>query len=171
MQGARLEEMIVMTATAKDAPVLDSLRGLVDDATAGKVFGSPIQHDGVVVLPVAKVGGGAGGGSGTGPAPDGQESGGTGGGFGIAAKPLGVFVLTNGKVTWRPAVDVNRVVLGGQIVAVTALLVLRALIKAGAGRPSRERTIRQIVRKATSTKCAAASTFRRLGHRAQQATR
>jgi uncharacterized spore protein YtfJ len=143
-----MREMIAMTTTANDAPILDALRDVVDNATVGKVFGSPIDHDGVVVLPVAKVSGGGGGGSGTGPAPDGQENGGTGGGFGVSAKPLGVFVLKNGKVSWRPAIDVNRVILGGQIVAVTGLLVLRALIKAGVVRPGRGHLLRQIGRKA-----------------------
>lgn len=33
---------------------------------------------------------------------------------------------------WRPAVDLNRIVLGGQIVAVFALLTIRAIVKARA---------------------------------------
>lgn len=152
-----------MTTTAKDAPALDALRDVVDNATIGRVFGTPIHHDDVVVLPVAKVGGG--GGSGTGPTPDGQENTGAGGGFGITAKPLGVFVLKNGKVTWRPAIDVNRVVLGGQIVAVTALLVLRALIKAGVVHPRRADLIRQIARQADHTRQATATALHRIGRR------
>jgi len=35
-------------------------------------------------------------------------------------------------MTWRPAVDLNRIVLGGQIVAVFALLTIRAIVKARA---------------------------------------
>jgi uncharacterized spore protein YtfJ len=81
------------------------------------------------VLPVAKISGGGGGGGGTGPAVEGQETGGSGGGFGLTAKPLGVFVIKDGTVRWRPAIDVNKVILGGQLVAVTALLVVRALVK------------------------------------------
>jgi uncharacterized spore protein YtfJ len=158
-----MKEMIAMTTTAKDPPILDTLREMVDNATVGRAFGSPIHHDGMVVLPVAKVGGGGGGGSGTGPAPDGQENGGTGGGFGVSAKPLGVFVLKKGKVTWRPAIDVNRVVLGGQIVAVTALLVLRALIKAGVVHPRRGNVIRKLARQADNTKHSGATTLHRLG--------
>jgi uncharacterized spore protein YtfJ len=120
-----------MTTTAQgDMRLLNALRDMVDGATASRVFGVPISQDGSIILPVAKVSGGAGGGSGTGPVADGREQGGgTGGGVGLSATPLGVFVIRNGKAAWRPAVDVNRVVLGGQIVAVTALLVLRALIK------------------------------------------
>jgi uncharacterized spore protein YtfJ len=116
--------------TTKDARILDTLREAVDTVSVGKVFGTPITQGGTIVLPVARIGGGAGGGSGTGPAEAGQENGGTGGGLGLSAKPLGVFVVRDGKVGWRPAVDVNRIVMGGQIVAVAALLVVRALIAA-----------------------------------------
>jgi hypothetical protein len=35
-------------------------------------------------------------------------------------------------VTWRPAVDLNRIVLGGQVVAIVALLTIRAIVKARA---------------------------------------
>jgi uncharacterized spore protein YtfJ len=118
-----------MTGSTEDeTAVLETIREVVDKTTAGKVFGSPISQDGVTVLPVAKVSGGGGGGSGPGEA--GHEPRGTGGGLGVSAKPLGVFVIKGGNVAWRPAVDVNKVIIGGQIVAVTALLVLRAIIKA-----------------------------------------
>jgi uncharacterized spore protein YtfJ len=119
-----------MTGPTRDeTAVLETIREVVDNAAAGKVFGSPITQDGLIVLPVAKVSGGGGGGGGTGPGEAGHEPHGTGGGLGIAAKPLGVFVIKGGKVAWRPAVDANKVIIGGQIVAVTALLVLRAILK------------------------------------------
>lgn len=123
-----------MTVTTGETSVLETLRQVVDGTTAGRVFGTPVEHDGIVVLPAAKVGGGAGGGSGTGPAPEGQEAGGTGGGFGVSAKPMGVFVIGGGKVRWHPAIDVNRIILGGQIVVVTGLLVVRAVLRARAAR-------------------------------------
>jgi uncharacterized spore protein YtfJ len=127
--------LVAMTATTtKDPRVLDALREVVDNVTVGKVFGTPITQGETIVLPVAKIGGGAGGGSGTGPGEQGQENGGTGGGLGVSAKPLGVFVLRDGKVGWRPAIDVNKIIVGGQIVAVTALLVARAVLKARAPR-------------------------------------
>jgi uncharacterized spore protein YtfJ len=120
-----------MTTTDQgNARFLDALRNMVDGATASRVFGEPISQDGSIVLPVAKVGGGAGGGNGHGQAADGQEQGGVGGGMGLSAKGLGVFVIRDGKATWRPAVDVNQVIIGGQLVAIAALLVVRALIKA-----------------------------------------
>jgi uncharacterized spore protein YtfJ len=110
--------------------MLQTVREMVDHGVSEKVFGSPLVRDGVTVLPVAKVSGGGGGGGATGQSEEGRETaGGTGGGLGLSAKPLGVFVLKEGRVSWQPAVDVNRVVLGGQIVAVVALLVLRSLVK------------------------------------------
>jgi uncharacterized spore protein YtfJ len=95
---------------------------------ARAVVAEPIREDGVVVIPVARVAGGGGGGGGTGPA--GAEQGeGNGAGFGMSSRPVGAFVIRNGAVSWRPAVDVNRIVLGGQIVAVVALLTIRAIFK------------------------------------------
>jgi len=64
---------------------------------------------------------GAGGG-------DSQENGGVG--FGLTAKPAGAYVVREGgKVSWEPAVDPNRIVLGMQIVAIVALLVLRSILR------------------------------------------
>ena len=58
---------------------------------------------------------------------DNAENGGAG--FGLSAKPAGAYVVRDGKVSWEPAIDVNRIVLGGQIVAVVALLVLRSIFR------------------------------------------
>lgn len=118
-----------MTQTRNDAGVLETIREVVDNAAAGTVFGTPITQDGVIVLPVARVRGGGGGGGGNNPAADGPEAAGFGGGLGLSAKPLGVFVIRDGGVTWRPAIDVNKVIIGGQIVAVVALFVARALAR------------------------------------------
>jgi uncharacterized spore protein YtfJ len=107
--------------------MLDAVRELVDEADAGKVFGTPIVQNGLIVLPVAKISGGAGGGGGTGPT---EDAGGSGGGVGLSAKPAGVYVIRNEQVSWRPAIDVNRVIMGGQLAAVVALLTIRAFIKA-----------------------------------------
>ncbi|HEU4348631.1 MAG TPA: spore germination protein GerW family protein [Actinoplanes sp.] len=122
-----------MTQQTNDARILESLRGVVDSAQAGRVFGDPVAHAGVVVLPAAKVTAGAGGGAGGGARTAGadHQPEGTGGGVGMTAKPLGAFVIrADGKVHWQPAIDINKVIMGGQIVAVTALLVARALISA-----------------------------------------
>jgi len=118
-----------MVQPTGDTGVLDTVRQAVEHATASRVFGAPVTQDGVTLLPVAKVQGGGGGGSGQ--SGEGQADGsvGNGGGFGVSARPMGVFVLKDGKVSWQPAVDINRIVLGGQLVAIAALLVARSIIR------------------------------------------
>lgn len=124
-------------ATRNGTTVVDTVRELVEGATRRTVFADPIVKDGLTVLPVARVSGGGGGGNAQ-PAEEAGPAGGAGGGFGLSARPLGVFVIKDGTVSWRPAVDVNRVVLGGQVVAVVALLTIRALIKGRARRRGAE---------------------------------
>jgi len=51
------------------------------------------------------------------------------GGFGLNARPVGAFVIKGDEVTWQPAIDINRAIIGGQIVAVVAVLTLRAVIR------------------------------------------
>jgi uncharacterized spore protein YtfJ len=117
-----------MAKLAENADVMDILQGVIDGVKAGTVFGEPIEKDGVTVLPVARISGGGGGGTG-------QDSGdpersGSGGGLGLMARPVGVYVLRDGKVTWTPAVDATKIILGAQLVAAAALLTIRAVIKA-----------------------------------------
>ena len=103
-----------------------------DALTVTGVFGEPYERDGVTVIPAASIRGGAGGGRGEGPTPDGGGTGsGSGGGFGLTAKPAGVYVIEGTKVRWQPAVDVNRIILGGQIVAIVMLLVIRGVLRRG----------------------------------------
>jgi uncharacterized spore protein YtfJ len=59
----------------------------------------------------------------------GQSQGGGDAGVYLArTKPLGVYVVDVDGVHWRPAVDLNRVILGGQIVGAVALLALARTI-------------------------------------------
>lgn len=92
-----------------------------DVMTVRRVFGEPIHEDGVTIIPAANVRGGGGGG--------GDVQGNGGGGFGVMATPAGAYVVKDGDVRWRPAVNVNRIVFWGQIVAIVALLVLRSIAK------------------------------------------
>jgi uncharacterized spore protein YtfJ len=107
-----------------------------DTFTVRRVYGEPIERDGLLVVPAATVSGGAGAGTGEGRQGEGTQgegpapNTGTGGGWGGTARPVGVYVIGGGKVSWQPAVDVNRVILGGQVVAIVALLVIRSIIKA-----------------------------------------
>jgi uncharacterized spore protein YtfJ len=93
-----------------------------DTLTVKRVFGEPYEKDGVTVIPAARVQGGAGGGSG-------EDAQGSGGGFGLTARPVGAFIIRDGELSWRPAVDVNRIALGGQVVVIVALLTVRAIVK------------------------------------------
>jgi uncharacterized spore protein YtfJ len=85
--------------------------------TARRVFGEPIERDGVVVIPAAVVYGGGGGGVGV---PQGD-----GGGFGLLARPTGAFVVKDGTARWVPALDVNRLGVVAGVVAVVWLLARR----------------------------------------------
>jgi uncharacterized spore protein YtfJ len=95
-----------------------------------RVFGEAYERDGTLVIPVAMVAGGGGGGSGESDGSDGSGPGrGSGGGFGAGARPAGVYVVSGDTVTWQPALDVNKIVLGGQIVAIVLLFVLRSIFR------------------------------------------
>ncbi len=107
--------------------VQDILAKAHDTLTVKRVFGEPIERDGALIIPAASGAGGGGGGSQS----DGPE-GGAGGGVGMGTRPAGVFVIKDGEVRWEPALDVNRVILGGQVVAIVLLLTIRAIAKARA---------------------------------------
>ena len=98
-----------------------------DALTVKRVFGEPYEKDGMTVIPAARVQGAVGAGSGEDPQGQGK---GSGGGFGMTARPVGAFIIREGELSWRPAVDVTRIVLGGQVVAIVALLTARAILKA-----------------------------------------
>jgi uncharacterized spore protein YtfJ len=114
------EEVIVVD-------VMQTIEQARDSLTVKRVFGDPIEKNGVTVIPAARVQGGAGGGGGEGPQGQGK---GSGSGFGVNARPVGALVIRGDEVVWRPTVDVNRVIIGGQIVALVALLVARSIAKA-----------------------------------------
>ena len=74
-----------------------------DAANVKRVFGEPIERDGTLVIPVAVVAGGGGGG-GRDSEPD--QPGEGGGGFWTWTHPIGVYVVRDGRVEYRPAIDV-----------------------------------------------------------------
>src|SRR4051812_23570952 len=85
---------------AEEAPMPDVdelLRGAREALSVTRVFGEPHEQDGVTVIPAASVRGGGGGGG------DKEDNG--GGGFALMAKPAGAYVIKDGDVRWRPAVD------------------------------------------------------------------
>jgi uncharacterized spore protein YtfJ len=79
------------------------LKGAREAITVKRVYGDPIQGEGITIVPAAAVRGGGGGG--------GDAEGNGGGGFGLDARPVGAWVLRDGEAAWKPAVDLNRVAL------------------------------------------------------------
>ena len=110
-----------------------------DAMTVKRVFGDPYEKDGVTVIPVANVMGGAGGGGGSGAgvlsgtgdaaAANGAPESGYGIGYGMRATPAGVYVIRNGEVEWKPALDVNRLALQRTGAIIAGLFVVRSIIR------------------------------------------
>jgi uncharacterized spore protein YtfJ len=105
-----------------------------------RVFGEPYEKNGVTVIPAARIMGGVGGGEGDAPKAAGEEgeeasgqrASGAGGGYGLTGGPAGVYVIKGDDVKWIPAVDVNRLMLGFQIVMVVFFLAMRSISRARA---------------------------------------
>ena len=93
------------------------LKGARDAMTVKRVYGEPIETDGVTVVPAAAVRGGGGGG--------GDEEDNGGGGFGLAARPVGAYVVEGKTVRWVPAIDVSRMLLH----CLAALVILGSILR------------------------------------------
>ena len=89
--------------------IVEAVERTRDAMTVKRVFGDAYEKDGVTVIPAAWVAGGGGG------------------GFGLAAFPVGAYIIKDGEVTWRPAVNVTFVVVAG-------LFVFRSSVRAWAKR-------------------------------------
>ena len=98
--------------------ITDIIHTARESMTAKRVFAEPVERDGTTIFPAARITGGVGGGAGT----DNKGQNGEGGGFGLTAQPVGAYVLRNGEVSWRPAVDLNRVVTVAGVVLVALIL-------------------------------------------------
>jgi uncharacterized spore protein YtfJ len=112
-----------MNLRTTDGPA-DSLVDRLAAAVGGKagatsVFGTPVERDGLTVIPVAAARFGFGGGSG--PAPDGKGVGGGGGG-GAASRPLGFIEISGGRARFRHITDPIAVAVG--VVAVAAAMAI-----------------------------------------------
>lgn len=94
------------------------LQGLEPYYGVQRVFGEPIEKDGLTVLPVAKIRGGGGGGGGGGTSDESGSGSGEGGGFGISSEPAGVYVITSDGVEWQPAIDKNKMIVAGTLVSI-----------------------------------------------------
>lgn len=102
-------------------------KGAREALSVRQVFGEPVERDGVTVIPAATVIGGGGGGAGEGAGqpsngeaePQGQS--GVGVGFGGVMWPAGAFEIRGGRVTWRPAIDLTRVLLMALALAIAVV--------------------------------------------------
>lgn len=86
------------------AAVLEQFnRKMEDTANAAVAFAPPLEHDGLTVIPVAKVGWRFGGGTGTGrPKQQEQVQGGTGIGGTMSVSPVGYIEVKGGTARFRP---------------------------------------------------------------------
>ena len=100
---------------------LDAVSQAKDVITVRRVYGDPYQENGLTIIPAANVMGGGGGG--------GDTDGNGGAGFGVRARPAGAWVIKDGEATWKPALDLNRTILMGQLIAIVALLVTRSVVR------------------------------------------
>ena len=108
--------------------VTDVVNSAKDAITVKRVYADPYERDGLTVIPAAAVTGGGGGG--TGHDEKGQE--GEGGGFGVSGRPAGAYVIKGDHVSWRPAVDPNRIITVVGLVAIAYLLSRPRLVRARA---------------------------------------
>ena len=104
--------------------VTDVLTQARDSITVQRVFGEPIDHGHVTVVPVARVGRWRWRGQRRRARRRARAS-----ATAWVPRLPGSTCIDDDHVKWQPAVDVNRVILGGQIVAIVLLLTIRALAR------------------------------------------
>jgi hypothetical protein len=96
----------------------EAIDTIVADPNAARVYGQPYETaDGVTIIPVARVRGK------TKPGADDAE-------LSLRAKPVGVFVIKDGKASWEPAVDATRIALMAEMIGlVSAALATLAMVR------------------------------------------
>jgi uncharacterized spore protein YtfJ len=102
---------------------------VTDHATVTKVFGEPIERNGVTVIPVARVYFGFGGGAGGGSSPDQGEGSGSGGGGGGRVRPVGYIEMRDGAAQFKRITDSADVLVLAAAASLTALAFGRLLSK------------------------------------------
>ncbi len=99
------------------------IKGVREALSVRQVFGEPVERDGVTVIPAATVIGGGGGGGGEQPPEDGEAEpqSSVGLGFGGLMWPAGAFEIRGDRVTWRPAIDLTRVLVMALVLAIAVV--------------------------------------------------
>lgn len=124
---------ITPTSDLTELAVLDDIAATRDSISVRRVFGEAYTVDDVTIIPVARIAGGGGGGGGEGTGPDDEGGHGFGTGFGLSARPVGIYEVRGGQVTWKPTVDADRLARGGQLLAGLVAICL-AIVLARRGR-------------------------------------
>jgi uncharacterized spore protein YtfJ len=104
--------------------ILEAVAKAQDAITVNRVYGEPYERDGVTFIAAAEIRGGGGGGGGS---DAGKESTGSGGGYGVNARPVGAYVIEQGRVRWEPAVDVTGIAVRAMVTALGLAFLLRRL--------------------------------------------
>jgi uncharacterized spore protein YtfJ len=112
--------------------VIDAAR---DQITASRVYGETRQVDGLTVIPAAAVTGGLGGGAGQ--SENGQD--GEGAGFGMSGRPVGAYTIKDGRLSWHPAIDANRIISMVGLIVIAYVLSRPRMVKARGGLPQARR--------------------------------
>jgi len=97
---------------------LSRLSRIDEKATVRTVFGEPIQKNGRIIIPVAKVAYGFGFGGGRNVEKEQQEeesNEGAGGGGGVWVRPVAILEVNERETRIRPIVDVTRVAVAGML--------------------------------------------------------
>lgn len=93
-------------STAAQTPALSLLerlgQQLTSSVTAQAVYGTPIERDGITVIPVARARYGFGGGGGGGTQQHEATGSGAGAGAGVSLTPVGYIELREGRSRFRP---------------------------------------------------------------------
>jgi uncharacterized spore protein YtfJ len=92
----------------------EAFRSIREMLSARQVFGEAVARDGVTVIPAATVIGAGGGGGGSRVSGKGESEArepdtGAGVGLGVIAWASGAFEIREDRVTWRPTLDVARI--------------------------------------------------------------
>jgi uncharacterized spore protein YtfJ len=104
-------------AEASDDGLVRIAEKIGASAGANAVFGSPVERDGVTVIPVARVRWGFGGGRGR---RKGMDNDGSGAGGGVQAAPLGFIEVHDGAAEYRRIHDPMRLALASLLFPVAA---------------------------------------------------
>ncbi|HEV7469877.1 hypothetical protein [Pseudonocardia sp.] len=95
----------------------ETLAVLADRLGREQVFGEPVERESATLVPVLRIRSGRGRG-------------------GVTARAAGAFAIgRDGKVAWHPAVDVNRIVWGGQL----ALVAIAVAVATATGKRRKNR--------------------------------